>query len=305
VVRCANIRDGVCFAVDEDSSVGGALAPGKIIDADDPERRPTGISERQTLQVAENSIAAQWDPEMPEQPSSGFTTGTVPQHQHDPGGGRGPAGMRRGQGVGTIRIDTACGGDRFVITDARALGFTLQPDEAGDIAEMGIRITKVANEQLGFRHPVNAARDHISFLPDRGAAAAERRRLDRSERRPGISGVAGRAWRHRNEHQTRSSTRWPRRHWHSPCRRPPTPLPASKRVLFSALKGLAIWMAAKVGLTRPGHAHNSGKSSLRNSPSFRSLVRARSISRWRSSTRRIFPEIVFGSSPNSIRRTRL
>ena len=66
-------------------------------------------------------------------------------------------------GLGTLRVDTAYGGDSFVIADAGALGFALTPDEARDIAEMGIRITKAANEQLGFRHPVNTAWDHISF----------------------------------------------------------------------------------------------------------------------------------------------
>lgn len=66
-------------------------------------------------------------------------------------------------GVGTIRVDTAYGGDSFVIADAAALGFALAPDEARDIAEMGIRITRAANEQIGFRHPVNTAWDHFSF----------------------------------------------------------------------------------------------------------------------------------------------
>jgi proline racemase len=66
-------------------------------------------------------------------------------------------------GIGTLRVDTAYGGDSFVIVDAADLGFALAPDEARDIAEMGIRITSAANEQLGFRHPVNTDWDHISF----------------------------------------------------------------------------------------------------------------------------------------------
>jgi trans-L-3-hydroxyproline dehydratase len=66
-------------------------------------------------------------------------------------------------GVGTLRVDTAYGGDSFVIADARALGFAIAPDEARDIAECGMRITRAANEQLGFRHPENAEWDHISF----------------------------------------------------------------------------------------------------------------------------------------------
>ena len=50
---------------------------------------------------------------------------------------------------------------------------------------------------------------------------------------------------------------------------------------------------------------SSGKSCSRNSlpPRVPSLARACSV--WRSSTRRILPEIVFGRSANSMRRTRL
>jgi proline racemase len=67
------------------------------------------------------------------------------------------------KGVGTLSVDTAYGGDSFVIADAAALGFAITPDEAKDIAETGIKITRAANEQLGFTHPVNAEWNHISF----------------------------------------------------------------------------------------------------------------------------------------------
>ncbi len=53
-------------------------------------------------------------------------------------------------GVGTLVVDTAYGGDSFVIVDARELGFAIQADEARDLAELGMRITEAANEQLGF-----------------------------------------------------------------------------------------------------------------------------------------------------------
>ncbi len=66
-------------------------------------------------------------------------------------------------GVGTLAADTAYGGDSFVIVDAGRLGFQLRPDEARDLAEAGIRITRAANEQLGFTHPINAGWNHISF----------------------------------------------------------------------------------------------------------------------------------------------
>jgi proline racemase len=66
-------------------------------------------------------------------------------------------------GLGTLSVDIAYGGDSFVIVDAAALGFALAPDEAREIAEMGVKITAAANAQLGFSHPTNAEWDHISF----------------------------------------------------------------------------------------------------------------------------------------------
>ncbi|MET0745172.1 MAG: proline racemase family protein [Microvirga sp.] len=67
------------------------------------------------------------------------------------------------EGIGTLMVDTAYGGDSFVIVDARALGFDVRPDEARAIAEAGIRITAAANAQIGFVHPAQADWNHISF----------------------------------------------------------------------------------------------------------------------------------------------
>ena len=66
-------------------------------------------------------------------------------------------------GIGTLTVDTAYGGDSFVIADAAALGFRLTPDEARDIAETGVRITAAASEQLGFTHPSMPDWNHVSF----------------------------------------------------------------------------------------------------------------------------------------------
>ena len=66
-------------------------------------------------------------------------------------------------GVGTLKVDTAYGGDSFVIVKAEDLGLVLTREEARHIAELGISITNAANEQLGFRHPLNAEWSHISF----------------------------------------------------------------------------------------------------------------------------------------------
>jgi proline racemase len=67
------------------------------------------------------------------------------------------------EGLGTLTVDTAYGGDSFVIANASALGFSLTPDEARELAETGVRITRAATEQLGFSHPHNPDWSHISF----------------------------------------------------------------------------------------------------------------------------------------------
>jgi proline racemase len=67
------------------------------------------------------------------------------------------------EGLGTLTVDTAYGGDSFVIVDAAALGLALVADEARDIARLGVRITDAANAALGFEHPENPDWRHISF----------------------------------------------------------------------------------------------------------------------------------------------
>jgi len=67
------------------------------------------------------------------------------------------------EGLGTLEVSTAYGGDSFVLVDAGQLGFALTADEAREIALCGIRITHAANEQLGFHHPLNPEWQHLSF----------------------------------------------------------------------------------------------------------------------------------------------
>ncbi|MEM1277519.1 MAG: proline racemase family protein [Pseudomonadota bacterium] len=67
------------------------------------------------------------------------------------------------EGLGTLTVDTAYGGDSFVLVDAEALDLPLVPNRADELARLGVRITQAANEQLGFTHPENAEWDHISF----------------------------------------------------------------------------------------------------------------------------------------------
>jgi proline racemase len=73
------------------------------------------------------------------------------------------------EGLGTLTVDTAYGGDSFVFVDPAALGLALSADEAHDIARLGVRITRAANETLGFEHPENPDWRHISFCLFAGA----------------------------------------------------------------------------------------------------------------------------------------
>jgi proline racemase len=104
------------------------------------------------------------------------------------------------EGHGSITVDTAYGGDSFVIVDAAALGFDLVPGEARDLADLGVRITEAATERLGFVHPENPDWAHISFclfaadcirnddgLETRHAVAIRPGKIDRSPTGTGVS----------------------------------------------------------------------------------------------------------------------
>ena len=97
------------------------------------------------------------------------------------------------EGLGTLTVDTAYGGDTFAMVEAEKLGFRLSADEAKDLADTGMRIRAAASEQLGFTHPENPDWSHISFclfkgplsrddgvLTGRHAVAVEPGKIDRS-----------------------------------------------------------------------------------------------------------------------------
>ncbi len=65
-------------------------------------------------------------------------------------------------GLGTIRVDTAFGGDSFVMVDAADLGVAIEPAAGAELVALGTRITRAANAQLTFAHPT-IDWDHVSF----------------------------------------------------------------------------------------------------------------------------------------------
>jgi proline racemase len=65
-------------------------------------------------------------------------------------------------GIGDVRVDTAFGGDSFVMVDAADLGIEITPANGAALARLGSQITRAANEQLRFQHP-SSTWDHFSF----------------------------------------------------------------------------------------------------------------------------------------------
>jgi trans-L-3-hydroxyproline dehydratase len=65
--------------------------------------------------------------------------------------------------LGTLRVDIAFGGDSFVLVDARQLGFSLVPDEARDLAALGVKITQATNEQYRFDGQGRTGLTAVSF----------------------------------------------------------------------------------------------------------------------------------------------
>ena len=103
-------------------------------------------------------------------------------------------------GVGTLRVDTAYGGDSFVIVDAAEARVELHPGNAQKLAQLGVQIVAAANDQLGFTHPENPDWDHISFcqfteplvekdgvLTGRNTVAIRPGKLDRCPTGTGVS----------------------------------------------------------------------------------------------------------------------
>ena len=77
------------------------------------------------------------------------------------------------KGLGTLTVDTAFGGDSFVMVDADAMGLKLVEAEAHDIARLGVRITNAANAALRFHPPQNPDWRHFSFCLFAGAVTRD------------------------------------------------------------------------------------------------------------------------------------
>jgi trans-L-3-hydroxyproline dehydratase len=105
-------------------------------------------------------------------------------------------------GHGKVKVDTAFGGDSFVMADASDFGLSITPQNAHLIAALGRRLVKAANEQLPFHHPDLPEWRHYSFcflrealervdgaLTSRNACVINPGKLDRSPTGTGCSAL--------------------------------------------------------------------------------------------------------------------
>lgn len=105
-------------------------------------------------------------------------------------------------GLGGVRVDTAFGGDSFVIVRAEDVGVTIEPGNARRIAEVGRAICDAANAQWTFEHPQMPQWRHFSFaylveglyerdgaMTSRNACAIKPGKVDRSPTGTGCSAL--------------------------------------------------------------------------------------------------------------------
>ena len=106
------------------------------------------------------------------------------------------------EGYGAVKVDTAFGGDSFVMADAADFGLHITPRNAHIIAELGRKLVKAANEQLPFHHPELPEWQHYSFcfmrepldrvdgvLTSRNSCVVNPGKLDRSPTGTGCSAL--------------------------------------------------------------------------------------------------------------------
>jgi trans-L-3-hydroxyproline dehydratase len=106
------------------------------------------------------------------------------------------------EGHGKVTVDTAFGGDSFVMADAADFGISITPSNAHVIASLGRKLVKAANEQLPFHHPLLPEWKHYSFcfmreavtrdngvLTSRNACVINPGKLDRSPTGTGCSAM--------------------------------------------------------------------------------------------------------------------
>jgi proline racemase len=92
------------------------------------------------------------------------------------------------EGVGTLRVDIAYGGDWFCLVDAAACGLEVAPGEAREMVALGRRIKRAARQQIRVRNPeIPDLREigFVMFCARAGTGAALRCAAQRQRHPPG------------------------------------------------------------------------------------------------------------------------
>jgi proline racemase len=84
------------------------------------------------------------------------------------------------EGHGSLSVDTAYGGDNFVIVDANSLGFSIVPDEARDLASLGAQDHRCRQPAAGLHPPGQPGLEPYLVLPVCHATGRARRSAQRA-----------------------------------------------------------------------------------------------------------------------------
>ena len=66
--------------------------------------------------------------------------------------------------VGKIRADIAFGGVYYALIDVEQVGLTIAPENARELAELGVALKDVINRQLDIRHPLFPEIDEVAYV---------------------------------------------------------------------------------------------------------------------------------------------
>ncbi|SAL55140.1 proline racemase [Caballeronia arvi] len=65
---------------------------------------------------------------------------------------------------GTIKADIAFGGVYYALVDVDQIGLTIAPENARELAEAGVTLKNVINEQIRVRHPLYPEIDEVAYV---------------------------------------------------------------------------------------------------------------------------------------------
>ncbi|RZF23925.1 proline racemase [Paraburkholderia sp. UYCP14C] len=68
------------------------------------------------------------------------------------------------EAFGTISVDVAFGGVYYALVDVEQVGLTIAPQNARQLADLGVKLRAIINEQVKLQHPVHAQINQLAYV---------------------------------------------------------------------------------------------------------------------------------------------